>query len=50
MSLYGHQNTCGSGLARDAGNSVYQANRSDAIASKTAPTEAMQLLPLTTYN
>ncbi|MPQ84118.1 hypothetical protein F0170_09040 [Pseudomonas sp. MAFF 730085] len=29
---------CGSGLARDAGNSIQQAHRVDAIASKPAPT------------
>ncbi|KAB0504984.1 hypothetical protein F7R14_10795 [Pseudomonas lini] len=30
---------CGSGLARDAGASVCQADRGDAIAGKPAPTE-----------
>jgi hypothetical protein len=30
---------CGSWLASDAGNSVFQKNRGDAIAGKPAPTE-----------
>ncbi|MDE4516527.1 hypothetical protein C7A07_13760 [Pseudomonas fragi] len=29
-----HENPCGSGLARDAGNAPLQADRSDAIAGK----------------
>ncbi|PAA28639.1 hypothetical protein CJU73_12725 [Pseudomonas fragi] len=34
-----HRQTCGSWLACDADNPVYQANCGDAIASKPAPTE-----------
>ena len=30
---------CGSGLARDSGDAVFQDDRSDAIASKPAPTQ-----------
>ena len=32
---------CGSGLARDSGGAVLQANQGDAIASKPAPTDSI---------
>ncbi|PRW99923.1 hypothetical protein C7A07_02905 [Pseudomonas fragi] len=35
-----YRSLCGSGLARDTGAAVCQANRSDAIASKPAPTRS----------
>ncbi|PAA28552.1 hypothetical protein CJU73_12235 [Pseudomonas fragi] len=41
-----HRKTCGSWLACDADNAVRLAHRSDAIASKPAPTEVRGSLRL----
>ena len=38
--------TCGSGLARDSGDTVCQENRVDTIASKPAPTGLLHFMQL----